>query len=171
MAKKEKHGFIEYLYSLAQKEDRGGLATLRRGLGRPPGTVTEMYRLVMPRLPDHRKQEFVCFLIAPLFALHPKMTENGNMGTHLATTRTETNQEALERRFTALLSAHSDDLPVYLRQAVSLLKSREEIPINWNQLFWDILNWEDEERRVQKEWARAFWSRSQSGDINEKQTQ
>jgi CRISPR system Cascade subunit CasB len=156
--------FIDYLYTLAKKEDRGALATLRRGLGQPPGTVTEMFRYVIPHLPNDRRQERACFLIAPLFALHPKIAESGNMGAHLARTRTEAGEEALERRFTALLSAHADDLAEYLRQAVSFLKSKEEIPVNWNQLFWDILNWDDEDRRVQKEWARAFWSRPQPAE-------
>ena len=68
------------------------------------------------------------------------------------------NDEALERRFTALLSAHPDDLPKYLRQAISFLKSKE-ISINWEQLFSDLQAWGHAERRtnVQKSWARAFW--------------
>ncbi len=66
---------------------------------------------------------------------------------------------ALERGFTALLAAHQNDLPCYLRQAVSFLKSRE-IPINWHQPIRDVQNWGHPEGYVQKAWARAFWSRS-----------
>jgi hypothetical protein len=40
----EQHPFIRYLVSLAERDDRGGLAALRRGLGQPPGTVAETYR-------------------------------------------------------------------------------------------------------------------------------
>ncbi len=47
------HPFITYLESLAKAEDRGTLAALRRGLGQSPGTVPDMFRYVVPRLPDN----------------------------------------------------------------------------------------------------------------------
>jgi CRISPR system Cascade subunit CasB len=64
----------------------------------------------------------------------------------------------LERRFTVLLSAHVDDLPFYLRQAISFLKSKE-VAVNWNQLLSDLLNWDHPDHFVQKAWARSFWER------------
>lgn len=157
------HPFITHLQSMAESQDRGALAALRRGLGRPPGTAAEMYRYVEPFLPQKRSpvQENVYYLVAALFALHPKSSAIGNFGTHMAQARSEGGEDALERRFTALLAAHPDDLPDYLRQAVSFLKSKE-VPINWNQLFWDLQNWDNEDRRVQKQWANAFWSRTQA---------
>lgn len=153
----EPHPFIRYLQKLADGQDRGALASLRRGLGQPPGTVADMYRYVEPYLgEDARHKESAFYLVAALFALHPKLTNEGNMGSHLASTRTESGGEALERRFIALLAAHPDDLPEYLRQAVSFLKSKEE-PVNWDQLLRDLQNWNHEKRFVQKEWARSFW--------------
>jgi CRISPR system Cascade subunit CasB len=159
------HPFIIRLQSLADKQERGALAALRRGLGRPPGTAAEMYRYVEPFLPQVRSQgqEAAYYLVAALFALHPKSTGMGNFGAHMAQTRSEGGEDALERRFTALLSAHPDDLPDILRQSISFLKSKE-ISVNWNQLFWDLQNWDDEDRRVQKKWASAFWGRSQPVD-------
>jgi hypothetical protein len=90
-------------------------------------------------------------------------TEDRNLGNHLAKARAEGNEDALERRFTALLSAHPDDLPDYLRQTISILKSKE-IPINWNQLFSDVQWWShpDYGDRVKKRWATAFWGTRQS---------
>ncbi len=159
------HPFISHLQSLAEKQERGALAALRRGLGQPPGMVAEMYRYVEPFLPQvrSRAQEAGYYLVAALFALHPKSTGAGNFGTHMAQTRSKGGEDALERRFTALLSAHPDDLPDTLRQSVSFLKSKE-IPVNWNQLFWDLQNWDEEDRRVQKKWASAFWSRVQTAE-------
>lgn len=157
--------FIAYLQSLAEKQERGALAALRRGLGQPPGTVAETFRYVEPWLGEKRSpaREAAFYLVASLFALHPKTTHQGNMGAHLAQTRSEGGEDALERRFTALLAAHPDDLPFYLRQAVSFLKSKE-VPVNWNELLWDLQNWDekrdDPRRSVQKKWASAFWSRS-----------
>lgn len=161
------HRFIHYLQKLADGQDRGALASLRRGLGQPPSTVADMYRYVEPFLgEDARYKESAYYLVAALFAFHPKSTDEGNMGTHLAKTRTESGEDALERRFTALLAAHLDDLPDYLRQAVSFLKSKNEEPINWNELLRDLQNWGHEDRFVQKKWARSFWGGRQSTEPN-----
>lgn len=40
--------FVDALNRLVAREDRAALAALRRGLGKPPGTVAEMYPLVEP---------------------------------------------------------------------------------------------------------------------------
>lgn len=157
----EPNAFIRRLQELATNQDRGALAALRRGLGRPPGAAAEMFRYVEPWLPERRSadQEAAYYLIASLFALHPKSVSEGNLGQHLASIRNEGGDDALERRFSALLAAHPDDLPNYLRQAVSMLKSKET-PINWDQLLRDVQAWDAPDRRVQKAWARAFWGKS-----------
>jgi CRISPR system Cascade subunit CasB len=167
--------FMDRLKQLAEGQDRGALASLRRGLGQPPGTVADMYRYVEPFLGEQgssaRFKESAFYLVAALFALHPKSTDEGNLGAHLAKTRTENGADALERRFTALLAAHPDDLPEYLRQSVSFLKSKEE-PVNWKRLLRDLQNWGREDHSVQREWARSFWGGRQStestGNLNEK---
>jgi len=160
---KTKHRFIEYLESLRDlRDDRAALAALRRGLGQPPGTVAGMYPYVVPWLPGDvsRQREAAYYLIAALFAFHPAAGETGNMGHHFARTRTPQGDDtAIERRFTALLAAHSDDLDFYLRQAVSFLKSKE-VPINWHQLLSDILAWGHPDHYVQRQWANAFWGRA-----------
>lgn len=153
--------FVNRLKELAEGDERGALASLRRGLGQLPGTVADMYRYVEPFLGQERSglKESAFYLVGALFALHPKSTEFGDMGAHLAKTRSEGGEDALERRFTALLASHPDDLPDYLRQAISFLKSKEE-PVNWNQLLWDLQNWDkrdDPKYSVQKKWARSFW--------------
>ena len=158
---REPNAFIRRLQELATNQDRGALAALRRGLGRPPGAAAEMFRYVEPWLPERRSadQEAAYYLIASLFAMHPKSVSEGNLGQHLASIRKEGADDALERRFSALLAAHPDDLPNYLRQAVSMLKSKET-PINWDQLLRDVQAWDAPDRRVQKAWARAFWGKS-----------
>ena len=163
MSEKKEHYFIAYLQSLVEKDDRGALASLRRGLGQKPGSTPEMYRYIVPLLPKNPKlrQEESFYLIAALFASHPKSTPKGsndNLGNHLAKIRSKDNEGALERRFTALLSAHPDDLPDYLRQTISLLKSKE-VPVNWSELLYNLQSWSHSEYgdRVRKNWATAFW--------------
>jgi len=101
----------------------------------------------------------VYYLIAALFAYHPGSGGTGNLGDAFAQTLDPGGDStATERRFAALLAAHPEDLPFYLRQAVSFLKSKE-VPINWHQLFFDLLAWDHPDGYVQKRWARAFWGR------------
>lgn len=153
------HPFITYLEGL--RDDRGALAALRRGLGHPPGTAASMYRYVVPRLPDDASpwREDAYYLVAALFAYHPMEGGKGNLGKHFADARDPQGDDtAIERRFTVLLAAHSDDLPFYLRQAISFLKSKD-VPVNWHRLLSDVLAWGHPDRYVQQQWARAFWGR------------
>jgi CRISPR system Cascade subunit CasB len=155
----EEHPFISYLES--KRDNRGALAALRRGLGHTPGTVADMYPYVVPWLsedvPPWREDAY--YLVAALFAYHPMKGGTGNMGDHFAKTRDPQGENtAIERRFTALLAAHPDDLDFYLRQAVSFLKS-EEVPVNWHQLLMDVIAWGHPDGYVQQRWARAFWER------------
>ena len=155
----KKHQFVEHLESL--REDRAALAALRRGLGQPPGTVASMYPYVVPRLPDDAPSwvEDAYYLVAALFAYHPAAGGVGNLGHHFARTRDpQGDNTAIERRFTALLAAHREDLGSYLRQAISFLKSKE-VPVNWHQLLFDVIAWGHPARYVQNKWARAFWGR------------
>lgn len=159
----ESNPFIAYLEAL--REDRGALAALRRGLGRPPGAVPAMYPYVVRWLPDGAKpwQEAPYYLIASLFAYHPQEGGRGNMGEHFARVRAPGGDDtAIERRFTALLAAHPDDLDTYLRQAIGFLKAKE-VPVNWRQLFSDLQGWGWESRAVQKRWAASFWGGPLSG--------
>lgn len=159
---RENHPFVEYLESL--RDDRAALAALRRGLGQPSGTVASMYPYVVRWLGDDTPpwQEAAYYLIAALFAYHPAEGGTGNMGHHFARARDpKGDNTAIERRFTALLAAHPDDLDFYLRQAVSFLKSKE-VPVNWHQLLSDMLAWSHPARYVQKQWANAFWGRARS---------
>lgn len=162
------HPFITYLERL--RDDRGALAALRRGLGQPPGTVADMYRYVVPWLSDETPplRETAYYLIAALFAYHPDAGGTGNMGRHFARTcDPQGDNSAIERRFTALLAAHPDDLDFYLRQAISFLKSKE-VPVNWHQLLSDVLAWDHPDRYVQQQWARAFWGRpAQTSEVSQ----
>lgn len=151
--------FVTYLESL--RDDRAVLATLRRGLGRPPGAAPEMFRYVVPFV--HQSTSFwheeVHYMIASLFGYHPEPGGRGNMGSHFGYLRQQNpDSPAIERRFTILMAAHPQDLAFHLRQAVSLLKSKE-VPVNWHQLMLDALRWNHPDARtwVCKQWASKFW--------------
>jgi len=159
--------YINYLESL--RDDRGALAALRRGLGRTAGDVLEMYPYVIRWLPEKTsaQRESAYFLVASLFAYYPDAGGRGNLG-HCFRRILDPNNDntAVERRFITLLTAHFDDLPFYLRQAINFLKSKD-LPVDWHQLFVDVLAWGHRSGYVQKEWARAFWGQGPDQDKNQ----
>jgi len=156
MRNQEKHPLIIRLETLADENspDRGKLATLRRALQNP----IEAYPIVLPfmRSEVSDRELDIYALLAALFALHPKSGARGNMGNHMRLAAGE-NIEATERRFVNILRANMEDLPVLLRQAVSFIRSKDNVHINWEQLRKDLLYWDHPDQFVQKNWARGFW--------------
>ena len=160
--------FAAFLQGLAQSNDRGALAALRKGLGRPPGEEPSMHRYVAPWTGSERSRwvEDTYYLVAALFAHHPvqwdKRSGPSNLGASFALLRNtrDGSPETLERRFTSLLGVDAEDLHLHLRHAVSLLKSND-IPVDWGRLLTDLRWWGHEDRWVQRRWARAFWGGSQ----------
>ena len=157
--------FVAHLETLRERQDRGALAALRRGLGSPPGTVPSVYPHILPWVPHYRKAEHVCYMIGSLFALHPQPGGTGTVGE--AFSKVKNPSDSLEKRFLALLNCHPDDLPNHLRQAVSVLKAKD-VPIDWRRLLRDVLNWDHETHFVQQQWAREFWQREvQDAEVEE----
>jgi len=162
--------FIDYLEGIVRRQDRGALAALRRGLGKPPGTAMEMHRYVVPFLRRDRPwEEEVHYLVAALFAYWHQgevavaAHSPDNLGASLARLKPPPPDinPSLEARFTALLKSNRDDLPHHLRQAVGLLKTKE-IPIQWRILTRDLRYWDHKDGWVQRAWARSFWGRPET---------
>lgn len=65
-------------------------------------------------------------------------------------------RQRVDRRFISLLDADHALVFEHLRHNVSLLASHD-IPVNWVRLGNDLLRWNDEERSVQRRWARSYW--------------
>lgn len=147
---------------------RARRARVRRGVGQVPGDAPDVSRVIEPLLsrvaaqisPQNRQAfDDLAYIIAPLYALHPQSVNTGTMGTHFRQLVGPGEVPAsVERRFVALLGAGLEELPEVLRQAVLLLRA-QAIPINWPQLFADLLHWSRSEGRirVQRAWSRDFW--------------
>jgi CRISPR system Cascade subunit CasB len=164
--------FVTYLEQLAATEDRAALAALRRGLGKPPGEAAEAHRYVLPWLGTEARlgEEDAYYLVAALFGWHPQSwrpaanaRRASNLGASLARLAHLTGSPSVKRRFVALLNCHRDDLAEHLRQVIGLLKTGE-IPVDWARLLGDLQWWDRPERRVQREWARAFWGAPTTND-------
>jgi len=170
---KQPYELVYALQRLHDMDDRASLASLRRGMGQPPGSVLETSRIV-ERMLDEDDRDYVretLYVIAPLFAHHPA-SESGkrwesNMGSHFRELAGESEQPPanVERRFMALLASEPGDLPDTLRQAISLLKSKD-VRVNWLTLFDDVQAWLDrrptgeaKRQEVRLRWSRSFWSK------------
>jgi CRISPR system Cascade subunit CasB len=159
----EQFAFVRYLTALNTDANRGTLAVLRRGLSGDPVEDLNMYRFVAPRVPESERGthgERVYYLTAALYALHPENAATGNFGDHMKRVALQRkDQDAAERRFTALLNTRLEDLNTPLRQAVVMLRQVEPpIAVNWMALFADLLWWDHPRKYVQRAWANGFWS-------------
>lgn len=158
--------FIGYLVRLAADGERGRLAALRRGLGKPPGTVAEMFPTVAPWISERTEGqpwlEDSLFVVASLFALHPvnracdDERRPWSLGAAMRVLADSGTSDGPERRLVAMLKCRREELPAHLRGVVSLLAGKQ-IPIDYVELLRDVRWWGNEDRRVQRKWARAFW--------------
>jgi CRISPR system Cascade subunit CasB len=154
MSEEKQYAFIEYLEK--HKDDRAMLADLRRGLGRKAGETPSMFPYVVSFVNEWYEEENI-YLVASLFALHPVSAKTGNMGNHLKTlTKALGDDSSTTRRFTQLLNQHRESLDAPLRQHITILKSKD-IAINWHQLFRALNYWDDDDRFIQKQWAKSYW--------------
>ncbi len=152
--------FIQMLTGFHRQENRAALAMLRRGLGKQPGEAMEVYRYIgnFAANTKSKTHEDALHTVATLFGLYPSASREGNpydsnLGASVSDIKT--NSDSIEKRFVALLDAHSDDLPNHLRQMVGLLKANG-VTINWLQLLKDINWWDSDGRDVQRRWAKSF---------------
>ena len=160
---------VRRLIKLAEKEDRGALAALRTGLGKPPGAASRMLPIVAPFLfSDEEPATRAAFVTAALFAKHPDHRQIGSLGSSLwkATKRERINPDGkhgeagVEKHFAAALDADPEDLPRHLEGLVSLCESAG-VPIDWHRFYRDVLGLlrhnEAYQIKIRRDWARDFW--------------
>lgn len=154
------------------------MAFFKRGLSKRAVDIEKMQRYLNRFMSEggnryERQHEESIFLIASLFALYKDSPATGkpkNMGDHFAEARDKPNAspEAIERRFSALLGAHHQDLNVYLRRAITFLKA-QDVGINWAQLLEDVWNWSNPYygEQARREWSRHFWAQKSKDKTEE----
>lgn len=159
MSKKHSDKFIDFLVSLKEAENRGALAALKKGLGRPLGTVTSMHRYVAGWAnSSYESTNDMYYLVASLFAYYPEHTdENENGGDIYRKVQDTFRSDNIEKRFIILLDSDEQTFAKHLQRMVGLAKSKN-IKINWKTLLYDLCYWTHEDGFVQKNWARAFWA-------------
>lgn len=150
----------------------GDLAALRRGIGREPGTVPEMWRfyttLVDTGVVTNRLRAEHTALT--LFAVHqqskpvPMHRTDHGLGTALRAVRRSDkfSEQAVDRRFTAAATATSTaELALHLRGLISQLHDIDQ-PLDYTQLFKDLNDWQypQNQGRIRRQWGSQYfvWS-------------
>lgn len=131
-------------------------------------------KLLFDRTLSEAREE-VYFLIATLYPFEKQIKQESepadveppkspeNFGASLGEIRRrrqaekEGSTDGLDNRFERLLDADEQQLPYYLRREVYFL-TNEGGRVNWDQLLRDLLHWDYADRRVQRNWARAYFA-------------
>src|SRR5262249_23641243 len=110
------------------KPDRATLAELRRSLNGDLGRALARVGCLFAGLPAYALDDAV--LVAALFASHQGPDPGVSLGAAFRELRDKAGSDSVEKRFAALLDTEKEDLGARLRQAVSLLKSKD-IALDW----------------------------------------
>ena len=161
-------GFIEWLEDLNEKDTRVR-AVLRRSLAFDPGTSIQAIPYVEPFVKDESSswRREMHYLVAGLWAAHWREDRPGaptSIDKACAVFDSEKRKAmskddrqkltSTEKRFVTLLDSDRDQLSYRMRQMIALLKDQ---PIDFNALLTGLINWNDDQKRTQNNWARDFY--------------
>lgn len=149
---------VDYLLELARRDDRRSLAMLRRSLA--PDCEAAAYPVVARFFPAERRPTLERHLltVAGLFATYPEQAPR-SLGKALQMLAARKGSGSIEGRFLAMLDARSEDVGQHLRRLVAMLAS-EGLAFDWSDLLRALKNWDFEDNRTRRQWARDFWSDS-----------
>lgn len=163
---------------------RGKLANLRRGIGRAPGSMAELWNVTLEGLPERfysktgepTKAEWAVYIALTLYALHQQgsdikrqsMNAEGiSVGTAARRLVSGEDEGArVKRRFDQVITSQSvDELAHHLRGMVQLFK-QASVPLDYAMLAEDIYRFEmDSERdRVRLSWGQDYYRRNNKED-------
>ncbi len=165
--------------------DRAKAAVLRRNVGKCIGETRNTYWFYSLRndQPWNDKTEEIYFLVATLFSLDKKAykakslptTDNrtnsmGGVLGNLARQRGSAEQrKVVERRLIRLLDASLDgadsEASFLLRQTVAWALAQGQV-IAWPKLLTDLLDWNHEDKHVQKRWAMDYYSLTKANETD-----
>lgn len=179
--------FMDWVADIARKDDRGTLAELRRGLSDttqdqawehliqhdcPPADFSDEERrkawsiigglaaLLIPKGLNKKAKPWE-FNLGTTMRLLAIGTDN-NVGNAL---------KSFEPKFRRILSCENSTVLCRMVVRVGIAAERKNVPVNLTDLFWDVINWNDVDKRdgIQREdasrkltgirpkWAQQFW--------------
>lgn len=156
--------FIDNLQNLKL----GEIACLRRNAG---STIAEsrnclgLFYRFLPYEVSGKREEELYFLVATLYGLNGYVI-HGDFGVTMKEIKLKTNSENIDRRMLILLDSRfgitenfhpgGGEMAYRLRQCIKLADSHQ-IGVDWEHLLYDLTYWSWPEKKVQKQWARAYF--------------
>ncbi|MBQ7267165.1 MAG: type I-E CRISPR-associated protein Cse2/CasB [Synergistaceae bacterium] len=163
---------------------RGMMANLRRGVGKSPGEIPELWGLIFDKMPEEllgkskaSPAEWAVYTALTLYALHQQGNEKfmnvedvsvGKAASMLVKNDDE-DKERIRRRLGLVVTATSPfDLAYHLRGVIQLL-SRDAIGLDYARLAKELYLMNNEERAkdIKLSWGREFYRKVE--DENAKQ--
>lgn len=161
------------------RETSGGkamLANLRRGIGKKPGEIPELWGIILNELPEELYHnsgepsvgEWAVYLSLTMFALHQQGSAEpvhcagdslGCVAAKLDEDHDDEGKERVLRRFGPLVTAKDmPELANHLRGMVQLFKAKG-IPLDYVKLAEDLYYFQkpDEKKKVQLRWGQDFY--------------
>lgn len=170
--------FVEHLKTLHDR-DPGAMAALRRSLSFAPATCALAYPYVERFVGVDRRAEdpyrLALYVVAGLFALHPKHAENQSFAGSFGFVGRVRESPSVEQRFIALLAADPENVHTYLRQATTLIAA-EGCPIDYVSLLDDQSRWlnpfaHEARDTIRQRWARDFYRAYDSSAVSDQERQ
>lgn len=161
---KPEQTFIQKL----SRASRGDLAILKRASGTSIADSRNALGVFYKYLPGSITNAFLeemYFIVATLYPFND-YSSSGNFGSTMRRVKQKHSSESTDQRFINLLNSKVDringsimveELAFRLRQCVKLASSREA-GVNWIKLLHDLQWWSHEDRFIQKQWAKAYFS-------------
>lgn len=170
----------------SEPDGRAALARLRRGVGKKPGTVPDLWQLTLEGLPEALLSktgeptigENAAYAALTLYALHQQgkeknmCIENISIGTalrRLIQISKDENKTSVTRRFNMAATSDSfSEISHHLRGLVQLLKSKD-VPIYYPKLAEDLYWFQCPDGRdaIRLRWGQDFYR--QSSNENQKE--
>jgi len=181
---------VKSIFNNSKKESyaRASLAKLRRGIGKNPGSLPDIWEHTLEGLPEEflsktgepTYAEWATYLAITLFALHqqgkdwdkkPMSVSGQKIGEAVRkyAPKDDPSEEAVKRRFDAAVTSDSpEELAHHLRVIVQLLKSKD-IPLDYPQLAEDLFRFQFPESRdgVRLSWGQSYYLIRKDTDKNE----
>ena len=168
---------IESIFGMADRgAGKGMLANLRRGIGKEPGELPELWGMIFERMPDEiidAGAEWAVYTALTLYALHQQgKAENvhadgisfGTAAKELV--QNEDDRDRILKRLNLVATAPSPkDLAYHLRGIIQLLKGTEA-RLDYARLAKELylFRYPEEANRIRLSWARDFYRQSNQNE-------
>ena len=171
---------LKYLHSEANSGiGRSMLANIRRGVGKQPGELPELWGLIFNNLPEElfgtgaaSYSEWAIYTALTLYALHQQgydiekecmhkeQISLGEAAANLVKSEDDNSEKRIEKRLNLIVTATSQkDLAYYLRSVIQLLNAKS-IPLDYALLAKQLyeMNFEEASQKIKINWGRKFYS-------------